>query len=55
MTIPLQLSIVCCTCEAITAHYVVWGASHVEEVLYFCDNDCLMRWLLHWIVEQGEP
>jgi hypothetical protein len=37
--------IVCYVCQAVTQHWVVWGASHVEEVYYFCDNDCLGQWL----------
>jgi hypothetical protein len=37
--------IVCCRCEELTDHWVVWGASEVEEVYYFCGNACLAAWL----------
>jgi|RhiMetdeSRZDD1v2_1073273.scaffolds.fasta_scaffold161121_3 hypothetical protein len=38
--------IVCVMCEALTDDWVVWGAAYVEEVFYFCDNDCLAQWLV---------
>ena len=38
--------IVCVMCEALTDDWVVWGAAYVEEVYYFCDNDCLAQWLV---------
>jgi len=36
----------CVMCKAVTDDWVVWGAAFVEEVYYFCANDCLMQWLL---------
>ena len=36
--------IICDRCETLTDHWVIWGASHVEEVNYFCGNDCLASW-----------
>ena len=38
--------IICVMCEAITDNWVVWGAAYVEEVYYFCSNDCLAGWLV---------
>ena len=38
--------IVCVICEAVTDDWVVWGAAYVEDVFYFCSNDCLARWLV---------
>ena len=32
-------------CEAVTERWVVWGAAFVEDVFYFCDNDCLVHWI----------
>jgi hypothetical protein len=38
--------IVCVMCETLTDDWVVWGAAYVEEVYYFCSNDCLIQWLV---------
>jgi len=38
--------IVCVMCEAITDDWVVWGAAYVEDVYYFCGNNCLAQWLV---------
>jgi hypothetical protein len=40
--------IVCVMCETVTDDWVVWGATYVEDVFYFCGNDCLARWLV-WL------
>ena len=38
--------IVCVMCETVTEDWVVWGAAYVEEVYYFCSNECLAQWLV---------
>ena len=35
---------VCVMCEAITPCWVRWSNSR-EEAWYFCDSECLVRWV----------
>ena len=37
--------IVCAWCDAVSADWVCWSTTYVEEFAYFCSNDCLMAWL----------
>lgn len=39
-------SIVCLVCETVTATWVMRCEQYVEEVDFFCSNDCLLQWLL---------
>jgi hypothetical protein len=44
--------IICGMCEAIADDWVCWGSAYVEEVFYFCTNDCLVQWLVR-CAEEG--
>jgi hypothetical protein len=35
----------CFMCEAVTAQWVLWANWRWDTVRFFCDNDCLRRWL----------
>jgi hypothetical protein len=40
--------IICVMCEAIADDWVCWGSASVEEVFYFCTNDCARRRGCEW-------
>ena len=46
--------IICVMCEAITDDWVVWGAAYVEDIYYFCSNDCLAQWLAR-VTKENDP
>jgi len=35
----------CCMCERLTVQWVCWINWRCEPMRFFCDNDCLRRWL----------
>jgi hypothetical protein len=35
---------VCFTCEALTAHWVLWSNA-AGDAYVFCDSECMARWM----------